>query len=814
MDNWYWISEYGKVFCGYLFLMLLWPRVVFNRHLRTKSGLYRFSFCVTASIVAVNSVVLVLGLFQGLSQWIVRLIFYGVFVLAFLKNVVAYLDRRYRRLVDAKFHDVRTLKGKYRVLVLVILFFIVCGKYVKKAARFLSLDYWRKIRSYSPQRVRIKIKEWLWDLGHRISFLFWEYGIPAAVIAYGMAYFSYGAFQVHSYGYGDLYTHHAWIYGLIEGEIFKEGVYPEAMHCFIYCMHTLFGIKVYSILLFLQGIHVAVFLLSAYFLLRKIFRWRYTPVFVLMLFLTLDLCNGDLIHSMFRLQITMPMEFGLHTVCLSALYFSNYLDKEYVPLAGKKGKVKKYLWDENLLLLMLSLAAAVMTHFHTALMAVFICVSFALFGLKKVLNKKYLLPLAAAGFCAGMIAVMPMVGALVQGVPFNASIDWAANAISGEESRELRESDEKTEDTGINPNENGEPATQEILRSEVSITAAILSGVIEFYDKGYAALYGKERGGWMLVVTAAIAVFCLLTRRKDKFKCFRDICSGYPPVIAASVLYILVYFAPMVGLPDLLPEGRFFAPGHMMILAVMAMPVDILFTAVIRFCNDLILRLVSLVSILGIYGVTILTGNFRGLLFYELSRYNAAAEVTESIIEAFPKYSYTIISPTDELYPVIQYGWHEELLGFVENCDRGRYSIPSEYVFIYVEKKPLLYAQSHFFDGPSWMGEKKYLEPFWDLYSRKYEDSGASQAPEIITGEVSDELADQALPEYTNAWLMYLMLDNRTALESKAYRWCQEFEKRYPSVLNVYYEDEEFVCYYFRQEAGKLPYELGVEEQA
>ena len=112
------------------------------------------------------------------------------------------------------------------------------------------------------------------------------------------------------------------------------------------------------------------------------------------------------------------------------------------------------------------------------------------------------------------------------------------------------------------------------------------------------------------------------------------------------------------------------------------------------------------------------------------------------------------------------------------------------------------------------MGEKKYLEPFWDLYSRKYEDSGASQAPEIITGEVSDELADQALPEYTNAWLMYLMLDNRTALESKAYRWCQEFEKRYPSVLNVYYEDEEFVCYYFRQEAGKLPYELGVEEQA
>ena len=31
---------------------------------------------------------------------------------------------------------------------------------------------------------------------------------------------------------------------------------------------------------------------------------------MLMMFLTLDLYNADLIHSMFRLQITMPMEFG------------------------------------------------------------------------------------------------------------------------------------------------------------------------------------------------------------------------------------------------------------------------------------------------------------------------------------------------------------------------------------------------------------------------------------------------------------------------------------------------------------------------
>ena len=31
------------------------------------------------------------------------------------------------------------------------------------------------------------------------------------------------AFQVYSYGYGDLYTHHGWIYALIQGNVFPEG---------------------------------------------------------------------------------------------------------------------------------------------------------------------------------------------------------------------------------------------------------------------------------------------------------------------------------------------------------------------------------------------------------------------------------------------------------------------------------------------------------------------------------------------------------------------------------------------------------------
>ena len=156
------------------------------------------------------------------------------------------------------------------------------------------------------------------------------------------------------------------------------------------------------------------------------------------------------------------MEFGLHTVCLSALFLINYLDRERIdkgsPVGafsniekkddvaiGRKVKQRKYFWDENLLLFMMALAAVIMTHFHAMLMALIVCISFAVFALKKIYNRKYLIPLTTAVICGVMIAVIPMAGALTQGIPFSTSIDWALNAVNGQESRDARETKEDVE---------------------------------------------------------------------------------------------------------------------------------------------------------------------------------------------------------------------------------------------------------------------------------------------------------------------------------------------------------------------------------
>lgn len=774
MDAGYWVIEYGKVLFSYLFLMFLWPSVVFRGHLRTKSKTYWFSFCVTVTIVLINSIVLTLGLFHVLDQRIVFNLFYGVFAAAFAGNILVYIYKKFKK-IKAGFPDIHSLYGKYRAMVIILLIFVMWLRYIKQAVLRLSSDYGRRIKSCNWNTIRRSIR-------HKTGVLFWKYGLLTIVLLYGMVYFSYGAFQVQSYGAGDLYTHHKWTYELIQGNIFQDGIYPEAMHCFIYCMNTLFGVRIYSILLFLQGIHVAVLLLSVYVFLRRVLYWRYSPLFVLMLFLTLDLTSLSFITNMSRLQNTLPQEFGLHTIFLSALYLVNYLYKGNISRKTVTGL--KQFWNEELFLLMVSMAAAAMIHFFVVIMACIVCCTFAVFNLKRLFIKRILIPLLLAALCACVISVAPYAGALAQGMKFNGSINWAIDKAAGENNNSNQENVESEED--------------------VDQDNSINSCIRKIID-GYIALYGRGRTKVILFVTAIMIVCCCLFKIRHRFKPIDIICSGYYPLIMGSVLFIIICSAPVIGLPDFIPEGRFFVPGHMMLLAIMIMPIDLIFYRLKDSCTNTVQQLLSGLVILGIYVGAIMLGSYRGFLFYELSRYSSAVNVTNSIIDTFPEHSYTIVSPTEELYPVIQYGWHEELLTFIEESEQGDYTIPTENVFIYIEKRPLIYAQRHFFDGPFWLGEEKYSSQFL-----RHSGRAVSKSPEIKKIQISEAEAQKDLPEAYNPWLLYKKAESRVIIESKAFEWCQRFMEKYPSAMNVFYEDDDFVCYFFKQDINDSLYNLNL----
>lgn len=702
MDTIYWVTEYISVLCGYVFLMFLWPSVVFGKHLRGRTVLYRLSFCSTAQVIVINAVILGLGFLRILNSCTVAGVFFGVFLVMLLIQAGQFC---FRTAEDAV-----------------------------KQNRDLLYCVW------------MRLKERMWDLSDRIRGRFWESVLLGTLLAFGILYFSYGASRTHAYGYGELYTQHAWICELAEGTVFPMGIRSEAMQCFAVCMHMLFRIPVYSILLYLQCIHVTVFLLCAYFFLREVFHWRCTPLFVLAVYLVWDVKGADLIYSMARLQWTLPVEFGLYTVFLCPLYLLRRLRRrEQEQMSGCGTGYPAVRPDRDLSLFLLSLAASLLIHVYAAVMAVLCSLPFLLSGMRKTEKRKGLRRLTAAVLCICLLAL-----------------------------------------------------------------AVLAKGkVTDLYRYGYEGLYGSVCAKWIVFLSVS-GILLGAAGRCRRIKAFYGEGDGYLPLVLAAVLFLLTYAMPYVGFLQLIPDSLFCSSGHLLVLSVLLIPADAAFYAAAARYGDRMIQRLSPVFVAGLCSSAVLTGNFHGYLFCERTRYDAAVAVTGSIVENFPKGSYVIIAPTDERYPVLGSGWHEELVTFAANIRREDYTLPQEYVFLYVEKKPLLYGQTWFFQGPSWLACEKYAEAYWEKYSHKNPYGALVKDARIISSEVSETAAGRELPEVKDRWEIYTRLDNRTVLESKVYEWCRHFMQKYPQELNVYYEDEQFVCYYLVQDLTD-PYRLGME---
>ena len=788
----YWVFEYGKVLIAYIALMYIWPMVVFRRYLAPKSRTYKFAFCTTVQVILINTVVLLLGLVHILNRWTMILFFYGGILVSLLWK---------RKFTGEGIQRVRQVFVGTRG---VKLFLLQAISSMRHALRRGVKNLWRSSK------------------GKRL-----EYLLLGVVVLFGMIYFSYGAFVDHSYGFGDMYTHHAWIYGLLEGKIFSAGIYPEAMHCFIYAMHQLFGIRVYSCMLFVAGVHVSTLLIAIYCFLKEVLKSRYTSLLIIASFLVLDLMCIDEVFSMARLQWTLPQEFALYTQFLCALYLVRYLRTDRNP-RKESGKRKWVVWDENLFLFMMALAASFAIHFYVTIMAFFLCASFAVFLLHRIFRKGNFRSLVAAVFAGIFIAAAPMGVAYATGIPFQGSIDWALNVISGEDTKEGRTQQAEailnteqgetvlpsaTETKDSNTSLNGQssdahangteitqktiPLTERLKRLAIKVWDVTEKKSEGLYSYGYATLYGEERADWILRFTAlaaGIGVVCcliaLLIHRKIKI-----FFEGYLGLTLASIAFMILYAAPFLGLPELIAGARVCSTGQLLILAMMFVPVDLFLYLIGLTVIRVVLPMVSIVLTGAIYVGANYFDVYHGFLYNELTRYNSVVDVTNNIIKNFPQYSYTIVSPTDELYQVIEYGRHEEIYNFVKVIQSNAYSLPSEYIFLYVEKKPIQYAQSHFYTGPEWLAKEKYTQ-YYTMYF--------SEGNQLNQSTISDDYADRDFMFFLKESQNYSDLASRTILESKLNRWCKQFEHKFPNDINTYYEDDDFVCYVIRQNTSRL----------
>lgn len=815
MEDFYWALEYGRVFLAYFFIMFLWPSVVFKKHLKKKkSRTYKFVFCSVVQPIVINTAVLGLGLIKCLNNVVIFILFYGVFFFFLFK--------------DVKIAKKTLLKGKY----------LVSGTYGPKT---MFSDFFKFIKK-SIKSIYRRFLEYM--RGH-----WFEYSILFVLVVFGMMYFSVNAFEEHSYGFGDLYTHNSWIYNLAHGNIFSGGIYPEAMHCLILLEYVCFGLTTYNALLFTGPIFAGIILVCMYIMFKELFHWKYSPMIALTLILVIDLKCDLAISSFSRWQWTMPQEYGYPAMFCCVTYVIRYF-KNGVKLEKVKWR-PKFLRDDDLFLFTFSLAASIAAHFYSVIMAFMLCLGAAIILLRRFFSKKFM-PFIVACLVGVLISSVPMLGAALEGYKAEGSIRWALSLIfpkdkvdefflgdqsgsSGVEEKidPVREKQDRLEEYSSDTfSENdtdelkmGITATfspYENLKNFVKVAAE--SGVIEeadnarnvlkeklntIYYYAYVRQYGEERAKLFIYMSFivlglwfVVRIYTFVRKKINKeYTIAGHRFDGYIVIVFGSFLFTATYALGALGLPELLEQYRVCAIAQIMSLAMLVIPVDILGTFIFDKFKKQITNVITAILVIGVYVGAKLTGTFHGYLMIELTRYNSAVMVTKSIINDMGgNTNYTIISSTDELYPVLDYGYHEELITFINSSEYISYTIPTEYLFIMIEKKPLARANHHVASGPSWLAEDKY-QSIYGGYTTAY--------PEIRNESISEEYANLYFGRFPEAHTVYNTLWKRVLLNSKAFVWCQKFNAMYPNELHVYYEDDDFLCYYLRQNPKNL-YELAV----
>ena len=128
---------------------------------------------------------------------------------------------------------------------------------------------------------------------------------------------------------------------------------------------------------------------------------------------------------------------------------------------------------------------------------------------------------------------------------------------------------------------------------------------------------------------------------------------------------------------------------------------------------------------------------------------------------------------------IIEFGRHYEMITFLRELrdlkKNSEITMPTEYVYFFIEKQPINYAGSA--NGID-------LKPV--------SEEGASQPVNMGTG----------LEPYA--------ADIRWVTMSHMYYWAQAFKKLYPEEMEVYYETDDFVCYRLHQNVNSL-YNLAID---
>ena len=142
------------------------------------------------------------------------------------------------------------------------------------------------------------------------------------------------------------------------------------------------------------------------------------------------------------------------------------------------------------------------------------------------------------------------------------------------------------------------------------------------------------------------------------------------------------------------------------------------------------------------------------------------------ILDEYEDFKWTVISPVNELGITLNNGYHYELIDFLLDQEDWNEDmilrIPTKYVFLFVEKRPISRYGTEVLPGDD------------ELKHRAF---------------VSMEDANKDLIRYEASKSNYNYIYQRDIVMSKAYYWAKQYIKYFPREMHVFYEDDEIVIY-------------------
>lgn len=449
----------------------------------------------------------------------------------------------------------------------------------------------------------------------------------------------------------------------------------------------------------------------------------------------------------------------------------------YTQIQARKKWKESSLW---LFILVLSFGLTFSAHFYITIVAVFVLLAIAIVYVKRLFDLKILRNLVVAAIFAILIPIIPMGVAFIGGTPLQASLYWALGVMGiedeTEEDTEASTEPSAEESVGVNEeadvyaldSDSGISETEQTLtiRQRLSNFFATVERASTEYIEGLIFKNSEDFQNWLIcVVVLAVEILLMWLFREWEQ-------SRY-------ILFVLLYNAFMVfigtssyyGLPVILDENRgsiFLAYSALVCVSVAVDGVLVVMASIIRIKR--FWQLVSFGLLATFVGNMVMQERVREKPeMVSALQTDGAAVCVYSIMKDYPDQKWTIVSCNEERNMVSPVSWHYEVIDFLQSMEDYQPSdemyIPTQYVFFFIEKNVINYT-----------------------LGVEFED---------VDGRVSDEWASYVLP-YKNALEQYTSY-SRIVVNSRMYYWAQEYQKRFPNEMKVYYEDDSFVCYVIEQ---------------